>query len=176
VLGSEILAESDGLRLVNGALAFSATPHNVVKQWIGATLAFSRRITLEVPRALCVARPSGRRPYVLRSLPLNDHEASGRGSHAPAAILFVLDTDHGPGDIESILGEMFGLSPTEATLATLISIDGDLNHTCEQMRIRKTTARTHLQSIFRKMEITRQAQLVRRVQQLGRLCHIQRVD
>jgi DNA-binding CsgD family transcriptional regulator len=109
-------------------------------------------------------------------MPVHNSAGSLRGRNLPAAVLFVLDPERAPGDIESILREIFGLSITEAALAALLSVEGDLSHTCEQMRIRKSTARTHLQNIFRKMEITKQAQLASRVQQLAYLAHVPHVD
>lgn len=167
--GSKILEAADGLTLADGMLAVNASPPKVLHNFLQATLALCRRSTLTAPHAIGIARPSGLRSYILRSMPVHNPGGTIRGRNVPAALLFILDPECGLGDIESILQDVFGLSSTEAALAALMASEGDLTQVCEQMHVRKSTARTHLQSVFRKLDVTKQAQLTSKVQQMGRL-------
>lgn len=69
---------------------------------------------------------------------------------------------------EEALRISFGLTPTQATLAVVIAKGNSLKEAADQLRITKETARTHLKSIFAKMDVHRQAELVARVCELGR--------
>ena len=53
---------------------------------------------------------------MLRSFPVLDSIETVRARDASAAMLFVLDPERGPGDIEPILREIFGFLPLKLPL------------------------------------------------------------
>ena len=80
-----------------------------------------------------------------------------------AAIIFIHDRD-GHADISvTMLRSLFGLTPVEAQLATLLGQGAPLDHAATRMGHGVGTARNHLKSIFAKMGLSRQQDLVRLV-------------
>jgi DNA-binding CsgD family transcriptional regulator len=62
-----------------------------------------------------------------------------------------------------IVRRLFDLTHAEASLALLLANGMTLDEAAEQLNIRRNTARAHLRSIFSKMGVTRQTELVRLV-------------
>lgn len=64
---------------------------------------------------------------------------------------------------EAPLQSLFDLSPAEARLAALLASGMSLNQAAEQSHISKNTTKVQLRSIFTKMGISRQAELVKQI-------------
>ena len=79
---------------------------------------------------------------------------------APAALLFILDPAINVAAAESDLHELYGLTSSEARLANLLMEGKTLNECCDQLDIRRSTGRTHLQHLFEKVGAQRQSELV----------------
>ena len=54
----------------------------------------------------------------------------------------------------------FGLTASEARIASLLVQGRDLNEICGKLSIRRTTARTHLRHLFEKLGVRRQGELI----------------
>jgi len=63
----------------------------------------------------------------------------------------------------SMLQAMFGLSKAEARLASLLATGATLDDAAEQNCISKNTAKVQLKSVFSKVGVSRQAELVKRI-------------
>ena len=108
---------------------------------------------------LAVPRPAGKRPLTV--LVRSVHERSSKGGPmAPAALLFILDPGITVEAAESDLHELYGLTSSEARLANLLMEGKTLNECCDQLGIRRSTGRTHLQHLFEKVGAQRQSELV----------------
>lgn len=77
------------------------------------------------------------------------------------AAIFVTSTSVGQKIAASDLQILFNLSPAEARLAALLASGVNLNQAAEQSYICKNTAKVQLKSIFSKMGVTRQAELIK---------------
>ena len=115
------------------------------------------------PRELSVALDAGLRQITLLPLPRD----SIRGALAPSATTAVVlsappQTNRRN---EEAAAEMLitrhGLTKTEASVALQIAQGNGRAAAAEQLGIRENTVRTHLSSVFLKLNINRQAQLVR---------------
>jgi DNA-binding CsgD family transcriptional regulator len=108
---------------------------------------------------LAIQRSSGKRPLTLliRSIV---GAPSTRDATSPAALLFILDPEVPIGMVESELRQLYGLTSMEASLASLLMEGKTLDDCCQQLGIRRSTARTHLQHLFEKMGVQRQSELV----------------
>jgi len=60
-----------------------------------------------------------------------------------------------------LVAQLFGLTPAEGALATLLAQGFDIDEAGETLGIRRNTARSQLQSIFTKTNAKRQSELIR---------------
>jgi hypothetical protein len=109
--------------------------------------------------AMLADPPSGMRSYIVRRTPVRDSFASIVLGDRAAAIFEIIDPEQAPRNLEDTLQQLYALTPGEARFATVFAEEGDMKRTCGQLSIQITTGRSHLQKIFLKMGIRRQAQL-----------------
>jgi DNA-binding CsgD family transcriptional regulator len=74
--------------------------------------------------------------------------------------VFVTDPEAAIESDEEILKRLFGLTASEARIASLLVQGRDLNEICGKLSIRRTTARTHLRHLFEKLGVRRQGELI----------------
>jgi DNA-binding CsgD family transcriptional regulator len=115
-----------------------------------------------VVRALRVPRPGVRSDLglVIKPVPLSEWS---EGQSSPSAAVFISDPDLKESTSRQVLGELFELTPAEANLATLLARGLSLAQVSDAQHISQHTARAQLKSIFAKMGVSRQAELVRLV-------------
>jgi DNA-binding CsgD family transcriptional regulator len=77
-----------------------------------------------------------------------------------AAIIFISDPDESPKLHEAALVQVYGLTGAEARLCNLLFQGSDLAEACATLRIARNTGRAHLRSIFHKLGVRSQSQLV----------------
>lgn len=109
---------------------------------------------------LQVRRPSGRRPLALLVTPLR--VADDRfGSRHPAAAVFTSDPERDSPDPREILAHLYGFTPAEAAVATLLLHGKRVAEIADELRVTQNTLRTHLKRILAKAGCRTQADLVR---------------
>lgn len=158
-----ILDAKDGLALVGGSLKADHGNENVqLQSLINAILSGRARSVPSVVDAVSITRPSGRTKLtvLVREVPADEwSEAWNR----PKVAIFLRDPEHpAPRSIDA-LRRLFELTHAEASLAMLLAGGMALDEASEQLNIRRNTARAHLRSIFSKMGVRRQTELVRQV-------------
>ena len=77
------------------------------------------------------------------------------------AIVFVSDPTRQMTPSQTALMELFGMTPTEAKLASLLAGGEKLEDAARRMAITAGTARVHVKNIFRKANVGRQGDLIR---------------
>lgn len=158
-----ILAEKDGIRLVGGALQAEYKEENAKLQRLtAAALAGQATQAPTVIEAIAITRPSGRAKLsvLIRVVP-EEEWSDGKGQ--PKVAIFLRNPESkGQGSLD-IVRRLFDLTHAEASLALLLANGMTLDEAAEQLNIRRNTARAHLRSIFSKMGVTRQTELVRLV-------------
>lgn len=110
--------------------------------------------------ALRLGRPSGREPLEALVTPIRV------GSHdpeTPVAAVFVTDPEAETRPPDLLLRRLWNLSPAEAALALELGSGYTLAEAAGRLGIRDSTARSTLKSVFAKMGVSRQAELVRRL-------------
>ena len=115
-----------------------------------------------VVRALRVPRQGGRSDLGLVIRPVPTSQWS-EGQSSPSAAVFISDPDLQESTSRQVLGELFGLTPAESNLATLLARGLSLADVSDAQGISQHTARAQLKSIFAKTGVSRQAELVRLV-------------
>lgn len=85
-------------------------------------------------------------------------------AHGPRAIVYLarVGGESAP-DLRRLM-KLFGLTPREAALARLLHQGGTLSSAAADLGLTEQTVRAYLRQIFRKAGVTRQADLVRRIQ------------
>ncbi|MEO6029774.1 MAG: helix-turn-helix transcriptional regulator [Candidatus Binatia bacterium] len=110
--------------------------------------------------ALRISRPSNSRPFHLLVSPLR-HPPSYLVAYAPCAIVFVTEPDRVPTDSQSVLRELFAMTPAEARIACLLADGHRVSEIAEKLALRQATIRTHLKRLFEKTDSRTQGDLMR---------------
>ena len=109
--------------------------------------------------AMPVRRRDGSHAMSLRVVPLPMNVTNPFNPKRYAAVL--IRPTPTPEDIRAILLEVYGLTATEATIASQLGIGSSLAEVCEKLEITENTGRTHLKRVFAKTDTNRQSSLVR---------------
>ena len=162
-VGQEILGVGDGLTIVNGRLtARDAATARSLESFIRAGAEAQTEPTQTHGRPLAVARDHDPAPLTVIVHP----GPSAQPVNAPlrrSAIVVMRDPERRASVSAHVVGQLFGLTPAEATLATLLAQGADLDEAAAELGIRRNTARSQLQSIFMKTNAKRQSELVRMI-------------
>ena len=106
---------------------------------------------------------------LLRAVPLRAGAAWNVSAKA-AVLLLVSEPDRGAAErLADDLRGLFGLTPTEASVAAQIGQATSVDVAAEALKITAATLRWHLKHVFEKTGTTRQAELTRLVERLGNL-------
>jgi DNA-binding CsgD family transcriptional regulator len=105
---------------------------------------------------MLVGRRGGRRPYALTVAPLGADAIY----HRPLAMVLVADPEERVPSAAN-LAEFFGFSPAESRLAAAIMTGERLADIAARSGVRITTLRTQLRAVMRRVNVQRQADLVR---------------
>jgi DNA-binding CsgD family transcriptional regulator len=160
-LARVLLDEQDGLRLDRQRLHIDGRDINKELQYALSTIITAQmRGETSVVRALRIPRSGNRADLglVIRPVPASQWS---EGQSSPCAALFISDPELHTNASRQILGELFGLTPAEASLAILLARGLSLAEASEAQNISQHTARAQLKSIFARTGVSRQAELVR---------------
>jgi len=112
-------------------------------------------------RGILVARPSGKRPFLLQLSPLARDNEFSRPDHQAFAIGFLTDFDAAPNLDPDLLRSVYGFTPAEARLAQELLSGDSLEVIATRLALGESTLRTQLRGLFEKTGTRRQAQLVK---------------
>jgi DNA-binding CsgD family transcriptional regulator len=153
-----ILQDGQGLMVRNNVLQTRSASetehlHSAIATGIGSKRDIRSGVTL------AVGRGAERRPLTIVVIPLGADMAWAQNS--PAALLFIGDPEVTNASTQDQLRALYNLTRTEALVAIEASYGKGLQAIADQLDMGLTTARTHLQRVFGKTGTSRQAQLVR---------------
>jgi DNA-binding CsgD family transcriptional regulator len=103
---------------------------------------------------VALRRADGRRPLVIRAVPIAEAERSG-----PHTIVILLDFEATPEPPSEALQKLFGLTPAEARLALGIARGRSPEQIAEAGGVAVSTIRKQLASVFVKTHTSRQSEL-----------------
>jgi DNA-binding CsgD family transcriptional regulator len=136
--------------------ASSAALASLIK---GATLT-GRGMGLEAGGSAKVSRPSGRRAFRLLVSPFRTTTPQP-GPSQPAATVFIFDPHAQTEDTGEALARLYGFTPGETRVATLLMHGLDIAEAADQLGIARSTTRNVVKRLFMKTGTNRQAELVR---------------
>jgi DNA-binding CsgD family transcriptional regulator len=105
-----------------------------------------------------VVRRKRRAPVVIRVLPV--HGAARTPFLGARVLLTFVSIEPRPGPKSSLLAKLFGLTPAEAKLASLMAEGISVEKAAEGLEISRETARNQLKAVFAKTATHRQSELV----------------
>lgn len=162
-IGREILAAGDGLKIARGRLTVgSADVARALESYVRAAAEAQTQPAHEHGQPLAIERDGNPSPLTVIVHP----GPAVQPVNAPlrrSAIVVMRDPDRRASVSAHVVGQLFGLTPAEATLATLLAQGADLDEAAAELGIRRNTARSQLQSIFMKTNAKRQSELVRMI-------------
>lgn len=162
--GRSLVDSKNGILMTNGRLR-GETPAQTreIDEVLDRTTARQPPASRErVVLARPVARRSGSRPLRLVALAVRDTDPA-KGPHDPFSILYIVDDEaHRVGPPE-LLRALFGLTPTEARIATKVANGLSLAEIAGELRLGMGTVRWHVKRIMSRTETSRQAELVRMI-------------
>ena len=154
----DILDDDDGLVIRSGRLqALHPSKSKQLQEMIQAQIEPANPVRLNGTDVLAVTRPSGRRSYLLQSVPLD--VAVSDEQDAPGVIVFVADPEQHHELNVSGLVSLFGLTMAEARLGALMATGMRIDDASANVGIAPSTGRTHLKRIFSKTNTQRQAEV-----------------
>ena len=157
----EVLRKRDGLIDDGGALhavepADDAALKRLLKRALPLLGGHGGGGSMTVGRHFASAR------LVLHVSPVGGEPADTR-TRGVAALALVVDPGRHPRIDRDLVGSALGLTPTESSVAVMLTTGCSLREIAVSMGRKENTVRWHLQQIFSKLRISRQADLVRLV-------------
>jgi len=157
----ELLARHNGISIAHNRLHFEQM--EVEKEFSGllAEVLGGRALGQSVAaQAMQIPRREGLTQLGLVARAVQP-AAAVDGRSLPSIAIFISDPDQASEPPTQIISRLFGLTPTEASLAMLLANGLTLDEASEQLGIKRNTTRTHLRAVFAKTGVTRQTGLVR---------------
>jgi PAS domain-containing protein len=163
---AEILRADDGLHYESGTfITRRSAETRKLQRMIGDAIGASLGAGDKPGGQMLVTRLSGKRPFVLRVLPVASTERFLTGNSI-AGVIYVQDLAKVSTPSKESLSRVFGFTQREADLGIGLLHCVDLEAAAASAEMACNTARNHLQSMFRKSGTASQAKLL---QLLGRL-------
>jgi DNA-binding CsgD family transcriptional regulator len=110
--------------------------------------------------AISLSRPSGAQPLPVLVAPTSGKRLAD-GPCWPAAIVFIGYPEQEAQDPTGLLRRLYGMTPAEASLASILLQGRDLTEAARELGVTMNTVRTQLRCVFDKTGARRQAELVR---------------
>jgi DNA-binding CsgD family transcriptional regulator len=155
-VAQEIARQGDGLTLSTHGLG---SPYPAQAEKLHRLIATATRTTFPSGGAMSLPRSSGRKPLSVLTCPLGGYALDSGGRRAVAAI-FITDPERRIEALPEALTRLYGLTRSEAALATLLTQGQDLSEASEHLGVLLSTVRTHLKHILEKTGTHRQTEAV----------------
>jgi PAS domain-containing protein len=151
-----ILSEQDGLSTQGGKLS-AASPVDTarLRHRIARTWRLACGPGPHASDALQLTRPSGRRSFVIRMVPLKPK--------IDALAILIFDPETRTAVEESVLHQLYRLTRTEAQLVAALAQGERLENATQTLGVTLGTGRTYLKRVFQKTGVSRQVDLMRLV-------------
>ncbi|WP_176593749.1 LuxR family transcriptional regulator [Sphingobium sp. EM0848] len=155
-VAASILAEADGMKLADGKILLSNAEAD---RDFNVLLAEAREAPAGARNLFPVERPSGRGDIMVIVQPVPIPEFMHAGA-VPAVALLITDPARNRQIDGTTVCRLFGLTPTEGAISAALANGASVGEAAQQLGIADNTVRAHLRSIFSKLGVNRQLQLV----------------
>lgn len=153
-----MLAEGDGVRLINNQLR-CCWQADTTRLWAAVK---SAREDPETTYAASLSRPHGEHDMSVMIIANPQHDERNDGG-LPEVGIFLRDTAQRATMDPKVLKKLFDFTQTEIRLAISLSEGSSLEDAAVDLGIKLATVRVHLRSMFGKVGVHRQSELIRRI-------------
>ena len=157
----ELLLTRDGLRDEGGKLAAGSQEEHAELQRLLAQ-ALPPYGPHGAGGSMKITRRMARAPLVLEIHPAQPMR-NGAGTWQLGALVLIIDPTARPPVEPDLVARLLGLTPTESRVALEVAAGQTVAGTADELGCAEHTARTHLKRVYRKLGISKQTELVRRV-------------
>ena len=153
-----IIDQKDGLLIINDRIY-----HGINKKITLLSDVIDLTLKSDQEHSTSLAREHSTKPYQLCVKPFNARRSPFQSQHSSENMvhIFVIDPDRPTIMTATLLENVFGLTVSEARVASSLAQNCNLKTTQDELNISANTARTHLKKIFTKMNVTSQVELVK---------------
>ncbi|MCH8490029.1 MAG: LuxR C-terminal-related transcriptional regulator [Oceanicaulis sp.] len=163
--GEVILSDNDGLTVAQGRLRATGPANDQTLQTL-IRQACSGGFNRGAEQYCAISRPTGARSHILRLGPMPLPDLGMKGA-AYRCLVEILGAEGAGALTPDQLRTLFGLTLREAEIAALLAAAfNDLRSVAAHLSMSHETARVHIRSIFSKVGVTNQVELVRALAQL----------
>ena len=155
----EVLKRADGLLLKNGKLT-AVRARDARRLTSCFEELASENSERKTGKWLKIERRSGM-PYAMFVAPLRCDPTLSQVAMDAAALVVIVDLDRQSNMAPEVLEELFGLTRAEARLSCALLKGHGIETAAQHLHVSLNTARTQVRSIFGKLHLKRQQQLVR---------------
>lgn len=156
-----ILSQNDGLCCQeNGIQGLRMGDTRRIQQLLRGAIATQSGSGAQAGGHLLIPRPSGRRSFHLLVSPYRS-SSSWPGVATAAATVLITDPELQPTTSVELVTRLYGLTPAEARVASLLSGGLSVTDVADRLEISIHTARVHLKRVFLKTGTRRQSELIR---------------
>jgi len=154
-----IVALQDGLTIAaDGLIPSSSKDRRRLRALLDDSVRTGAGEAFGAGGAMTVARPSMKRPFVLLVAPLTLPLEEGLSG---MSTIFISDPESQIESIDELARRLYGLTTTEARVASAFAASGSLDQTAERLQLSRETVRWHVRHIYRKTGTNRQAALLK---------------
>lgn len=162
--GRELLCKGDPIGVdARGRLTASSIE---LRDAVDAALSLATRGDAASNRVIKLSSHGEQRPPARLTLVVPNMTPFERFFAGPTVLLLVEAATHCSLPAEDDLQHVFALTPSEARLARAIAKGMSVSDIAMEQGISRDTAKTHLKRIFAKLDVHRQAELVRKIHEL----------
>jgi DNA-binding CsgD family transcriptional regulator len=156
--GQDLLAAADGVAVDEGRLvACASTEQTRFDSMIRSATEPAGGLKSGWAR---ISRPSGRPAYAVFVAPLNCADEELVAAQAKVLVMAYDTGERRPANVQMLTG-LYGLTDAEARLASALSAGHSLESAAALLGVQPATVRSELKSVFRKVGVNRQQDLVR---------------
>jgi len=158
-----ILRQHSGISIATGRVMLSS-PHDATR--LNRLIAQALEVRVEPNAEMFVKAlridtdPAAALGLLIRAVP---PPAWYQSEASPSVIIYVRRLDQSQLAPEEVVGQLFGLTHSEALLATLLADGFSLAEAAQKLNLTDSSVRTYSKTIYAKTGVNRQAELVRLV-------------
>jgi len=163
-----MLSSNDGLSIRGGRLSAQILEEqHLLYRLIGQAASNQGTDSLERGGTCAISRPSGAPAWVALATPCDNAVALGIAPASPTCIVLIRDRSRRDESGSSQLQRLYGLTNQELKVAIRIAEGHGISEVAKELGLSSLTVRNHLQRVFAKTGVTRQAELARLVANLA---------
>lgn len=156
-----IAASADSLSLRGNQISALHPSANLnLQRLIAASTGKNKNISQARGDVIRLPRSGGGRDYFVAITPLPSAQQLLE-KHSPVACVFIRDPEITPSQSADTLKKLFRLTPMETRIVECLTIGKTPEQTAMSLQIGLSTARSHIASIYRKTDVSKQTELLR---------------